>query len=255
MQINLIGSGWLAKPLAQHLLTVGHRVWVTTTQTEKIAELEAVNLRVLRYSLGDQLSDPSLLFDTDVLIIAITSKDLAAFNVLMDQINDSACKHIVFISSTSVYLNDGQSHDESSEALNHDNPLLQIERLIQTHPSTTIIRMAGLVGPGRHPGRFFQHGKVLKNPNAAVNLIHLDDCIGVIESVIEHNAWNEIINACANTHPDKITFYTAMANQMGLPAPICEEDTDGSFKIIANNKLENTLKYALIHADVMKMKF
>ncbi len=255
MRINLIGSGWLASPLAQQLQAAGHQVLVTTTQPEKACELAAAGLSTRIYALGDQLSDPNSLFDTDVLIIAITSKDLAAFDVLMDQINDTPCQHIIYISSTSVYANDGQQHDETSTALNPDNPLLQIEHLIQTHRSATIIRMAGLVGPDRHPGLFFRHGRVMKNPDAPVNLIHQTDCIGIIQSVITQGAWNEVFNACADTHPKKAVFYAAMSQQINADTPKTEITNAGSFKTISNHKIKSKLGYQLVFPDVMNMTF
>ncbi len=255
MKIALIGSGWLAQPLAMQLKADGHQVILTTTQRDKISALEAMGLRALQYELGDQLSDPAILFDTDVLIIAITSKDLESFDVLMDQLSQHNCHHLLFISSTSVYKNNQQTHDESSQQLNQDNPIYSIEQLIQTHPSASMIRFAGLVGPGRHPGGFFAQGRTLKNPTAPVNLIHLDDCIGIIKAVIEKRAWNQIFNGCASTHPQKLKFYQQAAQQYGAPEPVSEDTESGSYKTIDSKNVEAILSYDFIYSDVMTMNF
>src|SRR5690606_15302388 len=97
----------------------------------------------------------------------------------------------------------------AAEALFSENPAFQ----------TTVIRLGGLIGPGRHPGRFFSGKKNVPNGMAPVNLIHLDDCIGLIEAVIEKNIWNGVFNACAPQHPSRQEFYSNAAKSAGLPLP------------------------------------
>jgi len=65
---------------------------------------------------------------------------------------------------------DAESALYRSEQLFHEN----------TNFQTTVIRLAGLIGPGRNPARFFAGKTNIPNGNAPVNLIHLDDCIGFI---------------------------------------------------------------------------
>ncbi len=255
MKIAIIGSGWLGLPLANQLQTDGHKMMLTTTQQDKAVKLQRNGLNVMQYEVGDQLSQPDQLFNNDIIIIAVTSKDVDAFDILIDQLNQQTCKKLIYISSTSVYQNNRLSHDESSQYLNKDNPIWKIEQLIQTHPSTTIIRLAGLVGPGRHPGRFFKNGRTLKNPTAPVNLIHLDDCIGIIQSVILNQAWNQIFNGCADNHPPKLEFYTRMADQLNLAAPEFEKNTAGSQKIVDNKKSKTVLGYKYTCPDVFNMKY
>ncbi len=237
------------------LQTDGHEVIVTSTKQDKVSALNAKGLKAFQYELGEQLSHPDQLFDSDVLITAITSKDTGAFDVLMDQLTEQACKHLLFISSTSVYQNDGLLHDETSQRLNTKSPLLAIEQLIQLHPSASIIRFAGLVGPKRHPGRFFTGDKVLKNPDAPINLIHLDDCIGIIKTVIEQNAWNEIFNGCADCHPTKLQFYGKMAQQLGIDHIATANDDGRSHKIIDNHKIKTTTAYHFLHPDLLVVDF
>lgn len=255
MKVSLIGSGWLGQPLAKQLQTDGHQVILTTTQPDKVSSLQAKGLTALQYELGDQLSEPSNLFDADVMIIAITSKDTEAFDVLLDQLTDHNCQHLIYISSTSVYKNNNQTHDESSEQLNLDNPTYQIEQIIQTHPSASIIRFAGLVGPDRHPGKFFVGDKALNDPNAPVNLIHLDDCIGIIKAVIENKAWKQTFNGCADTHPSKLAFYRHASALLNAPEPKIQDSTSGCNKTIDNQKVKSKLSYQFIFPDVMDMTF
>lgn len=259
MNISIIGSGWLAQPLAKNFQHDGHQVTLTTTQLDKVNDLKQQGFNTLQYNLGDQLSDPSELFNADVLIIAVTSKDIEAFDILMDQVSEYPDLNIIYISSTSVYqshiMNNKQNHDETSTALDHDNPTWKIEQLIQTHPSASIIRFAGLVGPGRHPGRFFSGDKVIKNPQAPVNLIHLDDCIGIIKAVIKKAAWNQIFNGCADTHPAKAEFYSHATALIGNPPPATASNSESSYKYIENQKVVKQLAYEFIYPDVFGMKY
>jgi len=44
--------------------------------------------------------------------------------------------------------------------------------------------MSGLVGRERKAGRFFAGKRDVPEGNAPVNLVHLDDCMGVVEALI-----------------------------------------------------------------------
>jgi len=254
-RITLVGSGWLALPLASELERLGHHLALTTTQADKARELKTKGHKVEVYELGQQLATDSALLQADVLLLAITSKDVEAYQGLVEQLRQADSQHLLFISSTSVYLNNGQLQDESSLALNTDSALYQIEQLIRTLPSVTILRFAGLVGPDRHPGRFFRRTRVMNNPQAPVNLIHLDDCLGIIAAIIKQQAWNEVFNGCADTHPSKAEFYPAMAASLGLKPPEPANSISGSDKIISNQKVKLKLNYVFRYPDVMQMDF
>lgn len=159
----------------------------------------------------------------------------------------------MFISSSSVYqnLNREVSEDEASENLDH--PLYQIETLFRKSPNfqTTIIRFSGLVGPERHPGRFFRNGKIVQQPDAPVNLIHIDDCIGLIDSVLTQSAWGEVFNGCSDTHPSKREFYTQAAASIDQPAPLFSDAQTSAFKIVSNKKIKQKLGYEFKHPDLL----
>ncbi len=256
MKINIIGSGWLAQPLAKELKAVGDDVLLTATHAGKVKDLSAHGFNAIQYQLGDAVQSSDPLFDADVLIIAITSKDIAGYSELLSQLDSSITQHLIFISSTSVYKNCSEAHDETSQQLNRANPLVKIEQIISSHPKATIIRFAGLVGPGRHPGRFFESGKPIKNPQARVNLIHLNDCIGIIKAIIKQQSWGEIFNGCADNHPKKGEFYPTMAKQLGLPKPkTANTHAEASDKIVKNKKIKTQLKYVFKFPDVYHMTF
>lgn len=106
----------------------------------------------------------------------------------------------------------------------------------------TIIRMAGLVGNDRHPVKFMT-GKNYPGKSEPINLIHLVDCIGLINAVLENACWGETINGCAGEHPQKCEYYSWAAQELDLTAPIFTTEKT-TFKIISNEKSRALLGYS-----------
>ncbi len=238
--IGIIGSGWLAQALANAWQSQ-YRITLTTRSPDKQKQLKAVGFHAVLYSLGHDLS---LLTDIDCLIIATTSKDLSAHRQLVNQLKNHPDLPVLFTSSSSVYPNNGQSHAEDSPDIKTDHPLYQIEQCLQQHPKTTIIRCGGLIGPGRHPGRFFRN-KAIPSPKAPVNLLPLTDAIGIFSHIIEQQITGTTVNACHNEHPLKGDYYPIMARSIDLPAPDIRHDIEGQGKIVDTRRLTNELNYSL----------
>lgn len=237
--LGIIGSGWLAQAMARAWQNQ-YRLTLTTRNKDKQQELIQQGFDCLIYNMGD---DFACLADIDCLIIATTSKDLNAHRQLMNQLKNHPDIPVLFTSSTSVYPNDGKTHGEDSPDIKTDHPLYLIEQCLQKHPKATVIRCGGLIGPGRHPGRFFQN-KAIPSPKAPVNLLPLQDAIGVFEHLIEQQITGTTVNACHNEHPLKGEYYPKMAQSIGLPAPeIGHNDNPG--KIVDTRRLTNEFNYSL----------
>lgn len=193
--------------------------------------------------------------DADILIINITCKNLVGFERLVQEIERSSVSKVLFVSSSSVYQNLNREVTEDEAAENPDSPLFQIEQLFQQSSGfeTSILRFSGLVGPGRHPGRFFRGGKVIKQPEAPINLIHLDDCIGIIDAILSHYAWGEVFNGCSDSHPSKREFYTQACGSAGFPIPEFAVAQTPAFKIVSNHKIKHQLGFHLHHPDLISL--
>ena len=191
----------------------------------------------------------------DILIINITCKNIAGFRRLITAIEQSKISKVLFVSSSSVYQNLNREVTEDEGVENPDSPLFQIEQLFQQSSAfrTTVLRFSGLVGQGRHPGRFFRGGKTIKQPDAPINLIHFDDCIGIIDAIIHQNVWGEKFNGCSDTHPKKRQFYPDMAKLAGYPLADFAENDTLNFKIVSNQKIKQRLQYQLQHPDLMQL--
>ena len=156
-------------------------------------------------------------------------------------------KKVIYISSTGVY---GEVNREVTEA---DAPqpdtdsgkiLWEAELLFsaQTKFATAIVRFGGLIGPDRHPGRFFAGKTDIPNGLAPVNLIHLSDCIGITKGIIEQNTFGIVFNACSPLHPTKDSFYTLMAQKANLPLPRFFNNLQG-YKVVNSINLSKYLHY------------
>ncbi len=255
VKISILGCGWLGKPLAISLIKQGFAVKGSTTSEVKLSEFQELGITPFLISLDYLTHNIPAFLDSEILIVALPSKDIEGFKNVICHIEKSAIKKVIFISSTSVYGNSEEVVTEASETL--PSALATIEILFKnsTHFETTIIRFAGLFGYNRKPGNFFKDGRKIPNPEGFVNMIHQDDCIQLIEKVIEKNAWNQIFNGCADTHPSRRYFYTKCSLAIGLKLPEFEEVGQISQKVISNKKSKEYLDFKYKYGDLLALNY
>ena len=246
--ISILGLGWLGAPLAQALVKQGYKVLGSTRSTTRTSG--GISHFVLDISNPEQ--DYKAFLSSDTLIIAIPSKDIEGFKRLIKQIEGSEIKHVLFISSTSVYPFANGIVDEKSTT--KDSPLAAIERFFATNSyfSTTVLRFAGLYGHNRQPGNFFKPGRLINYPDGYVNMIHRDDCIGIIQAIIQQKLWGEILNACVDDHPTRRVYYTWAATQVGRTDLSFNEEGETLYKIVSSQKLQDLLGYEFKHSKLME---
>jgi nucleoside-diphosphate-sugar epimerase len=161
---------------------------------------------------------------------------------------------VIFLSSTSVYPDQNQVARED-DTLAPDKPsgraLLEAEALLREQPDfkTTVIRFGGLIGVDRNPARFLLKASQ-PIADAPVNLIHQDDCIEIITSIIDRQVWGETFNAVSPEHPRKKDFYRKAALQSGYSAVMVSEQ-DAPYKIVDSSKLIRSINYEFIYPSPM----
>jgi nucleoside-diphosphate-sugar epimerase len=262
--ISILGCGWYGFSLATALIDKGFIVKGSTTSADKLQKLADANVKpyLVSFSADNETYDP-LFFVCDVLWIAIPPKIrtdngedyLGKIKRIINAIKLNSAKQVVFISSTGVYGDSNAEINELSEPLPDSasgKALLQAETLLkqQTEFKTTIIRLAGLIGPGRDPGRFLTGKKTVPNGNAPVNLIHLTDCTGISCAILDKQAFGYTYNACSPSHPARNDFYTKAATRLGLEVPefIAEQK---NWKIVSSVNAEKILGYKYEIDDLM----
>ena len=261
--VSVLGTGWLGQPLAEFFVSRGFRVKASTTTESRLSDLSLLHFEPFLLNIDQLPGNVQEFLRADILVINIPSKKREAFIRLAEEIEKSDIKRIVFVSSTSVYANNNTIITESADGEGLGGPLFEIENLLRKSREngkarkiqTTIVRFGGLVGYSRNPGNFFVSGRSVRNPDSPVNLIHRDDCIGIIGKIVENEVWGEVFNCCADTHPTKRQFYTQAAVSIGNPVPEFVDSGVKSFKIISNNKVKRILGYEFLHPDLMKINF
>jgi len=264
IKISILGCGWLGLPLAEKLVQLGFQVKGSTTTPNKLNTLAATGIQPYLIHLESATTQTLADFlKTDILIISFPPKIRAGIgtayvnqiNFLQQAIQQASLHHILFISSTAVYPDSNTIITETLDIADSLSPnyLLQAEELIRnTQVPTTILRLAGLVGLNRHPGRFFAGKENVPNPQRPVNLIHLDDCLQIILEIIKQNKWNQVYNACADEHPSRQEFYTTATAALNLPLPhFAAPGPADTFKIISSEKLKKDLQYRFINPNPM----
>ncbi|XOV95277.1 MAG: SDR family oxidoreductase [Bacteroidota bacterium] len=254
--ISILGCGWLGLPLGKYFTNQGYQVKGSTTRSEKLSELSIANIKPYLINLEPELkADPEDFFDSDILIINLPPRNqngISGFHFKqLGAIHDFAIHHvrnILFISSTGVYPNtDGPVREEDADrkCISRGGvSIVEAEEVFSLDPAlkTTIIRFGGLYGPGRHPGRFLAGKTNLPGGNNPVNMIHLEDCIGVIHKIIQLDIWGETFNACSPDERTRESFYQEASADLGNDPPIFS-DEPAPFKRVICDKLISMTGY------------
>ncbi len=254
-----MGCGWLGFPLAKAFLATAYNVKGTTTSVEKISILGREGIQPFIITLSENAIQGKIhefLKDVHTLIINIPPKLRGATNenyiakmqLLHQAIKASAIKNLAFVSSTSVYGNlDGIATEKTAPMPETESgrQLIQSEAIFKNDRDlqTTIIRFGGLISEDRHPVTMLTKRQGLDNGHMPVNLIHRDDCIRIITSVVKHNWWNQIINGVYPDHPSKKEYYTREAEKRGIEPPDYTVGTPKVGKIICSDYLINVKKF------------
>lgn len=275
MKISILGCGWLGFPLAKKLIEIGFEVKGSTTSENKLAILKSNKIAPYLLKLSEtKISDSvtEFLYNSEILIINIppglrktteaTSEKtfVAKIKNLIPFIENSTIKKVLFISSTSVYADTASISTVTEESiLNPDTEsgkqLVEVENLFlnNSHFTSTIIRFGGLIGEDRNPINMLSGKTNIANPEAPINLIHQEDCIGIIcemlNQVQHDNIRNEVFNAVAPLHPTRKDYYTEKAKQLHLIAPLFNENETNIGKIVSSEKLETILGYKFMKLD------
>ena len=267
--VSILGCGWLGLPLALSLKEAGFSVRGSVRSPEQLPVLSEKGIEPYLIDIAPEVRGESTdeFFSSDVLFINFPPErrdDIETYHEkqirnLIGAIPNPEGKMVVFASSTSVYPNtNGVVREEDS--LCPDKPsgkaLVRVERLLMEHPGidTTVIRFSGLIGYDRAPIKSIRRKKLVLNPECPLNLIHRDDCVGIVLRVITLDVRNIILNATCDEHPSRREYYSREARKYGIPPPLFKTENLLEYKIVSNEKLKETLGYRLIYPDPLTIQ-
>ena len=261
-QISVIGCGWLGFPLAKHLIKHKYTIKGSTRSNEKLEVLRMYGIDPFLVNFDDNEIKGELencLRQSEILVLNIPpglknnpNHDFTKYiELLIPCIEGARINHVLFISSTSVY-SDSEAIPVITEKSNV-NPetrsgkqLLIAEQLLQSNSKfqTTILRFSGLIGENRHPAVYLSGRHDIKNPDAPINLIHQDDCIEIIHSLIKEDIWNDTFNASTPYHPSRKDYYESICEIMKISPPQFDFHGKSRGKEIDSSRLVQKLNYS-----------
>ena len=262
--------GWYGRPLAK-ALQERHNVWGSTRSEAKCAQLRAEGLKAHTLHLDPQWQAAEGFMDdwkdSGLLVLNLPpgrgsqeAEDSYHKKMLEIQkaLSESSISRMIFVSSTGVFgSGEGDCHEDSE--VYPDRPagraLHRAEQfwLQGFSGDVHVIRPGGLVGPGRHPGRFLAGRKDLSGKRHPVNFIHLDDLIAMTVAVIEQNPERKIFHAVAADHPAKEEYYAGTAAKMGLERPEFDQGDESPGKRILSEPSRAALDLILSYPSPWDM--
>ncbi|QOL26007.1 SDR family NAD(P)-dependent oxidoreductase [Thalassotalea sp. LPB0316] len=270
MSVAIIGCGWLGKALAKTLQADGIDVLGTCqseASTKALTEL-SISAMPLSLPLVAPLTGPHLakLTKHSTWIIAITPqlrKGRVDYPEKIAQLVELAVKcqirRLILVSSTAV-LNGLTGAVDEQAVIDESAPkvaiLSEAEQLVLTQNNqqmqTAVLRLAGLVGEDRHPGRFFRAGKSYSQGKAPVNLIHQCDAVGLLKALVNVEVISGIYHGVSETDVTKAEFYAQAAIALGQPTPsfIVTERDQRQKRIVGRNTCQR-LDYEFQEPDLV----
>ncbi len=263
--VLIVGCGYLGSRVAARCQRQGHRVFATTRSPARAAEFEAAGITpvVCDVTVPDTLRDLPRV-DATVHCVGL---DRAAGKT-MNAVYVDGLMHLlallthpgkfVFISSSSVYgqqygdLVDEDSPTEPSEE-SGQIVLRAEEYLFHTLPGATILRFAGIYGPGRLlREKAIRGGEPLAvDPDKWLNLIQVDDGATAVMAALERGQQGNAYIVCDDCPVRRRDFYEYLAHELDAPVPqfILPSVPEKTNRRLSNRRLRQELAVELEYPD------
>ncbi len=267
MKKLIIGCGYVGCRLAARWRDSGHQVFATTRspiRADQFAQkgwkpvlcditqpagIELPELDVAVIAVGfDRSAGPSM---REVYVDGLE-------NVLKGLSPEARC---IYVSSTSVYGQaTGEMVDENSETLPQESSgqiVLEAERVLRAiRPQATILRFAGIYGPGRLlREQALREGKpIVASPDRWLNLIQVEDGVSAIERAEARGEPGRIFNVADDQPVKRIDFFSRLAELLGASPPRFEPPSSGALppheqthRRISNRRMRSELGVQLAY--------
>lgn len=250
MNWTIIGCGWLGTRLAESLIENGDQVIGTTTQPDRLMELERKGIISLQFSLNSQISNDIIDF-TQVLVISVPpfNRDIIHDygNALVNLVNQFHPQtKFFFLSSTGVYPSkSGLYHEDYCfEETEQQTALYQAEKKLMDclENRLTILRLGGLFGADRHPVYHVAGKQNLKDPDGKINFVGEKDVIGIIKELVKQNKSGGIYNLVYPSHPTRKSYYLQLCKLLNLPCPTFT-GSPSCVREISSQKIQNSINF------------
>jgi nucleoside-diphosphate-sugar epimerase len=252
-KLLILGCGWAGKITASLFLENDFEVWGTTTQEHKRNELKELGIHPILLDFTKENNFDKELAELqshtfDLILISVpvrrneeTDSCLSKFENLAAFVAKQKAQQIIYLSSIGVYEPVNGSITEESEVNESGNIFLIEQTLKKSIKDLVILRLGGLFGFGRIPGRYFSN-KVCTVGQEKANYIHGTDVAYSILGIWEKGISKETFNVVAPIHPLKEAIYEKMATKYNF-LPVLYSDGITIQKEVSSNKLVEELDF------------
>lgn len=256
----IFGCGYLGKRIATKWLEDGDQVYAVTRSSQRADQLRSLNLLPI---VGDVTRPDTLeeLPEADTVVFAVGMDRTRYSDIRQVYVEglrhvlaaiSPEISHLIYVSSTGVYGDFGGSWiDESAptEPLRDGGKAcLEAEQLIANSKfakRSTILRFAGIYGPGRVPTRSVIESKQWKKLSSQgfLNLIHVDDGASLIRTVANEPPEGQTYLVSDGRPPLRSDYYELIARHFGMDeipwgdSTSTPQSRSGSNKRVSNQKL------------------
>jgi nucleoside-diphosphate-sugar epimerase len=209
-KVLIVGCGDIGIALGLKLIAAGNEVWGLLRSKKLPLPLNTIRADVTQVNSLYPIESLSL----DYVVVTLTPGEFndeayqrifvrGLSNLLEALQSQPTIKRLFFVSSTSVYhQNDSAWVDEESAVAPTSfsgKRLLEAEQLLASSSlNYTVIRFAGIYGPGRR--RLIDQVKAKQGcsqfPELYTNRIHRDDCVGFLAHLLSLDSEGKILDPC-----------------------------------------------------------
>ncbi len=258
IHVTILGCGWLGKIVGKYLIEQGYTVSGSYRRPESKNELEDLGINPFPYEFTVNTNIPSEIKNrTDLLIIMFPPSSVKnqeeSYGTFLTAASTQfpAKTKVIFTCSSGVYPKEEGIYNESFDfgvSISENNLKEAEEMLRKKHSSNlTILRLAGLIGPKRHPIHSLKGREISHSGKASVNLIHSADICRAIELIVSKNAFGSVFNLVFGKHPEKREYYVRAANALGLDPPKFGDESSPN-RMITGSLIENELGFRYAHS-------
>lgn len=150
-------------------------------------------------------------------------------------------QHVIYLSSTSVYGDNVTLEVDEETPLNPVNPqakiLAEAEALFLKMPSSCVLRLGEIVGPGRSPIERLK-GILPGTGSNPINISPLELILKAIDTAAKLKIQG-IYNVCSDDHRTRKEYYEQICRENGLPMPTWDPNKrsiHGGNRIVKSDK-------------------
>jgi nucleoside-diphosphate-sugar epimerase len=235
-RIAILGCGYVGRAVGARLVEGGLQVSGSTTRVEASEDLARLGIEPWVLQLGEPNRVRDFLKSADAVLIAVAPRAphatyrsvyLEGMRCVLAALQHARVRHILYTSSTSVYAQrDGSWVDETSPTQptsENAQVLVQTEGELLNGAArigitATILRLAGIIGPGRGPANRLKSAAGAQRDDGAgfVNLVHRDDIVEACVRLVEAPLAN-VLNLSDGRPTRRQEYYDRLMEAAGWP--------------------------------------